>query len=78
MQDFYTSQTLAEAELDYRRRLLTSLRREAPIEPPRRATLRATVAEAFAHLALHLDGRSIGSVAAQHAPASNHSHRGAA
>lgn len=78
MQNFYTSRIIAEAEIDYRRRLVTSLRREAPKEPPRHASLRATVAETLAHLALHIDGRAIGLVAAQHASASNHNHRGAA
>jgi hypothetical protein len=68
MEDFYTSQILAEAETDYRRRLLTSLRRESPIEPPRRPSLRATLAEGLAHLALHLDGHSIAAVAAHHNP----------
>ena len=78
MQDLHSSQIGLEAELEYRRRLLTSLRRESPAEPHPRPSLRAAVAAGLAHLALHLDGRSIGTVAAEHTQAGHQGHRGAA
>lgn len=66
MQDLYASEIGIEAELDYRHRQLSTFRRSSPVDPPPRKTLRVTIAEALAHLALHLDGRAIGKVAAQH------------
>jgi hypothetical protein len=75
MHDPHSSEIVVQAEIQYRRRLLTSLRRASPVlEPQARLGLRAVVAEALAHLALHLDGRSIGAVAEHHAPTAGHSH----
>jgi len=73
MQDLYTTDLGIKAELDYRRRHLATLRRSSPVDLPPRKSLRVSVAEALAHLALHLDGLSIGSVAAQHTPPSGRS-----
>jgi len=82
MQDLYTSEIGIAAELEYRRRHFTSLHRSSPLEPTPRKSLRATLAEALAHLALHLDGRSIGAVAASHthhpSPITHHPQGGAA
>jgi hypothetical protein len=77
MNDLYTSEIGIAAELDYRRRQSAALRRSSPVLPTRKP-LRVTIAEALAHLALHLDSRSIGAVSAQHSPASGHGHGRAA
>ena len=74
MQDPYTSEIGIEAELEYRRRQSATLQRASPVDLPPRKTFRVTIAEGFAHLALHLDSRSIGTVSAQHSPSSGHGH----
>jgi hypothetical protein len=82
MQDLYSNQITLEAELEYRRRHLASLRRSVPVHSAPRRRLRGVLAELLAHLALHLDGRSISTVSARHAdhpsPVARHPHRGAA
>ena len=78
MHDLYTSEIGIAAELEYRRRQSATLRRSSPVDPLPRKTLRVTLAEAFAHLALHLDDRSISAVSAQHSPSSGHGHGRAA
>jgi hypothetical protein len=67
MQDLYATEIGIEAELEYRRRQFSTLRRSS-LEPPPRKTFRVIVAEALAHLALHLDGSAIGSVTDRHTP----------
>ena len=74
MQDLHSSQIGLEAELEYRRRLLASLRRASPVVPQPRTRLRGRLAEILAHLALHLDGSAIGEVEAQHTPSAGHGH----
>ena len=74
MQDLYTSEIGIDAEIEYRRRQLSTLRRSSPLERAPRKTLRVTLAEALAHIALHLDSRSIGAVSAQHTAPTGQSH----
>ena len=74
MQDLYTSEIGIEAELEYRRRQSAILRRSSPVDLPPRKPLRVTLAEALAHLALHLDSRAIGAVSAQHTPHAGQGH----
>ena len=78
MQDLYTSEIGVHAELEYRRRQLATLRRSSPLAVEPRKSFRVAVAEILAHVALHLDGRAVGSVAAQHAQPSGHGHGRAA
>lgn len=78
MQDPYTSEIGIEAEIDYRRRHMSTLRRSSPLARSPRKPLRVTIAEALAHVALHLDGRAIGTVSAQHTPPAGHGHGRAA
>ena len=78
MQDLYTSEIGIEAQIEYRRRQLSTLRRSSPLDRAPRKTLRVTIAEALAHLALHLDGRAIGTVSALHTPPAGHGHGRAA
>ena len=66
MPDLYATAIGIEAELEYRRRQFSTLRRSSPLEPPPRRTFRVIIAEALAHLALHLDGSAIGSVTHRH------------
>jgi hypothetical protein len=75
MYDPYSSEIVVQAEIEHRRRLLTSLRGASPLSRQPRLSLRAALAEALAHLALHLDGRSVGTVVEHHAPTTGHTHR---
>ena len=74
MHDLYASEIGIEAELDYRRCQSATLRISSPLDLPPRRAVRATIAEALAHLALHLDGRAIGTVSAQHTPPAGQGH----
>jgi hypothetical protein len=66
MQDLYSSQIGVEAEIGYRRRLTVSLRSSQPAGRRPHPSLRAILAAYLAHLALHIDGRSLSTVAARH------------
>jgi hypothetical protein len=78
MQDLYTTELGINAELEYRRRRLAALLRSSPLAPMPRKGFRVSVAEILAHLALHLGGRAIGEVAAQHTQPAGHGHGRAA
>ena len=78
MQDLYTTELGINAELEYRRRHLAALLRSSPLEPLPRKGFRVSLAEILAHLALHRDGRAIGTVSAQHTPPAGHGHGRAA
>lgn len=68
MLDLHSSQIAFDAEISYRRRLAVSLRHTPQARSAPRMSLRASFAEALAHIALHLDMRSIDTVAARHHP----------
>ena len=74
MQGFPLTQIRAQAEIEYRRRLISTLGRHVSLERSPRTSLRVILAEALAHMALHLDGRSIRSIAPQHAPLHGQGH----
>ena len=65
MIDMNSSELLLEAQLADRRRELIATRRSYPAPARRFPDLRAALAGALAHLAFHIDRRSVGAVAAR-------------
>ncbi len=66
MLDLNSSPLLWEAQLAERQREVAQLaaRARVPVTPP--SGVRTVLANLLAHLALHLDGRAVGSVVARH------------
>ncbi len=66
MLDLNSSPLLWEAQLAERHREIAALSASARVRVTRRSGLRTVLANLLAHLALHLDGRAVGSVVARH------------
>jgi len=65
MLDLNSSSLLWEAQIAERRREVAALTAKARLRVTRRSA-RTALADLLAHLALHLDGRAVGSVVARH------------
>ena len=72
MMDLHSSPFLAEAQLAERRREAAEIRRSAGVRPEH-PQLRTVLADLLAHLAFHLDRRSVGVVVARHPNTAGHS-----
>ena len=66
MLDLNSSPLLWEAQLAERHREVAALGATARVRVTRQSGLRTVLADLLAHLALHLDGRGVGSVVARH------------
>jgi len=67
MLDLNSSPLLWEAQLAERHREVVALSASARVRVTRQSGLRIVLADLLTHLALHLDGRAVGSVVARHA-----------
>jgi len=66
MLDLDSSPLLWEAQLAERRREIASLEAAATPRIRRHLHFRTALADLLAHIALHIDGRAVGSVVARH------------
>ena len=66
MLELNSSPLLWEAQLADRGREIAALTASARLRDTHRTGLRTILADLIAHVALHLDGRAVGSVAARH------------
>jgi hypothetical protein len=66
MLDLNSSPLLWEAQLAERHREIAALTASASVRTARPSGVRTVLANLLAHLALHLDGRAVGSVVARH------------
>lgn len=66
MLDLNSSPLLWEAQLAERRRELAALRATTAPRVRRHLHFRTALADLLAHIALHIDGRAVGSVVARH------------
>jgi len=65
MLDLNSSPLLWEAQIAERHREVAALTANAPVRVSRRS-MRTALADLLAHVALHLDGRAVGSVVDRH------------
>jgi len=66
MLNLNSSPLLWEAQLAERHREVAALSATARVRVTRQSGLRTVLADLLAHLALHLDGRAVGSVVVRH------------